>query len=221
MIDYNVIASSSKGNAVVINKNILIDCGVSWKALNNVYHELQLVLLTHWHGDHFNRTTIKRLAKERPLLRFGCMDYLVSRLIECGVLIKNIDVLKPDQRVSYSFTLSVCPFLLKHDVPNCGYSLYIHDNETGGPAGVFYATDCNNLDGITAKGYSLYLIEANYSEDEIVERIRGKEETGEHVYEWGVLNNHLSREKAENWLYQNMDQHSRYVFLHEHAGNAN
>ena len=33
MIDYQIIASGSTGNATVINGNILIDCGVSLKAL--------------------------------------------------------------------------------------------------------------------------------------------------------------------------------------------
>lgn len=31
MIDYNIIATGSKGNAVVIDQKILIDCGVSFK----------------------------------------------------------------------------------------------------------------------------------------------------------------------------------------------
>ena len=47
MIDYNIIATGSKGNAVVIDQKILIDCGVSFKALSKVYRALKLVLLTH------------------------------------------------------------------------------------------------------------------------------------------------------------------------------
>lgn len=49
MIDYNIIATGSKGNAVVIDQKILIDCGVSFKALSKVYRALKLVLLTHIH----------------------------------------------------------------------------------------------------------------------------------------------------------------------------
>lgn len=33
MISYNIIATGSKGNAVVIEHEILIDCGVPFKAL--------------------------------------------------------------------------------------------------------------------------------------------------------------------------------------------
>lgn len=49
-MEYEIIATGSTGNAVVLNKNILIDVGVSFKALKNVYKDLQLVLLTHIHS---------------------------------------------------------------------------------------------------------------------------------------------------------------------------
>lgn len=42
MIDYNIIATGSKGNAVVIDQKILIDCGVSFKALSKVYRALRV-----------------------------------------------------------------------------------------------------------------------------------------------------------------------------------
>ena len=50
MMDCEVIASGSKGNAVVLNKHILIDAGVSFKALKDVYKDLKIVLLTHIHS---------------------------------------------------------------------------------------------------------------------------------------------------------------------------
>lgn len=49
-MEYEIISSGSQGNAVVINKNILIDVGVSFKALKNVYKDLKLVLLSHIHS---------------------------------------------------------------------------------------------------------------------------------------------------------------------------
>ena len=49
-MEYEIISTGSQGNAVVINNNILIDVGVSFKALKNVYRKLQLVLLTHIHS---------------------------------------------------------------------------------------------------------------------------------------------------------------------------
>lgn len=68
---YNIISTGSKGNAVVINGRILIDCGVPFKALEPVKKDLRLVLLTHIHSDHFNPRTARALSKERPALRWG------------------------------------------------------------------------------------------------------------------------------------------------------
>ena len=66
----NIISTGSIGNAVVINNNILIDCGVSYAKLKEVVKTLQVVLLTHIHIDHFLPSTIKLLAENRPTLRF-------------------------------------------------------------------------------------------------------------------------------------------------------
>lgn len=211
MIEHKIISTGSKGNAVVINKTILIDCGVPFKALKDVYKDLQLVLLTHIHGDHFNRATIKRLARERPTLRFGCGEWMAGDVYILDITPSNIDVYEMDESYPYSRAeLIVKPFSLVHNVLNCGYKLRI------GLENMLYATDTNTLDHIKATDYSLYLVEANYSEAEITERIRRKQESEEYCHEWDVLNNHLSKEKADNWLYSNMGPNSQYVYLHEH-----
>ena len=49
-MEYEIIATGSTGNATVLNKIILIDAGVSFKALKNVYRNLKIVLLTHIHS---------------------------------------------------------------------------------------------------------------------------------------------------------------------------
>lgn len=58
-----------------------------------MYKDLQIVLLTHIHTDHFKPQTIKRLAEERPTLRFGCCEWLANDLVEAGVPKQQIDVL--------------------------------------------------------------------------------------------------------------------------------
>lgn len=49
-MDYEVINTGSDGNAVVISKMILIDCGVSFKKIEPYIKTLKLVLLTHIHS---------------------------------------------------------------------------------------------------------------------------------------------------------------------------
>lgn len=205
---YNVISTGSKGNAVVLDGRILIDCGVPYYALKSVLMDLQLVILTHQHGDHMNHSTIRRLALERPTLRFGCPDYLVGDLRE-DVEPGRIDVLTAGSSYNYGAYI-ISPFTLRHNVPNVGYRI-------GGRGWkAIYATDTNTLDGVEAPEYDLYMIEANYDEDEIAERIRRKQEAGEHIYEWDVLENHLSREKALDFIYRNIGNGGQYVLLHQH-----
>jgi len=90
---FDVIATGSTGNAVVINGSILIDVGVPFKALDAVKKDLKLVLLTHAHGDHFQPRTVRALHKERPTLRWGCCDWMVVPLLEAGVDKRVIDVM--------------------------------------------------------------------------------------------------------------------------------
>lgn len=49
-MEYDVIASSSAGNCVIVNKDIAVDMGVSFKTVKGVYRDLKLVLLTHIHS---------------------------------------------------------------------------------------------------------------------------------------------------------------------------
>ena len=208
-MEYNIISTGSQGNAVVINDNILVDCGVTFKALKDVYKNLQIVLLTHIHTDHFNPKTLKRLATERPTLRFGCCEWLVGDLVNAGVDKKQIDVYEIGKIYDYK-AFKISPIQLYHNVPNCGYRLFINDKKA------IYATDTSHMLGIKAKGYDFYMIEANYGKEELQERINAKLEAGEYCYELNVASRHLSHEQASEWLMENMDEKSEYVFLHAH-----
>ena len=209
-MNYNIISTGSKGNAVVLNDRLLIDCGVNYKQLSPYVSGLQLVLLTHIHGDHFYPSTIKKLAKMRPTLRFGCCKWLVNNLISCGVQKWRIDVFTPELLNTYSGDLQITAVELTHDVPNCGYKIFI-DGEK-----IFYATDTNNLNGITAPDYDLYMIEANYEDDEIQERIRKKEESGSYAYEYKVLKSHLSKAKCDDFIVRNAGTKSKFIYMHGH-----
>lgn len=209
---YNIISTGSKGNAVIIEDIILIDCGVSFKALKPYYKNIKLVLLTHIHGDHFKKATIKRLAAERPSLRFGCGRWLAQALVDCGVPKRNIDILDADKMYGYG-VCNVIPVSLTHNVPNQGYKIHF-----GAAGKLIYATDTNNLNGITARDYDLYMIEADYEDTEIQERIRAKESAGEYAYEYDVLKNHLSKQKADDFIYANIGAKGEYIYMHCHEG---
>ena len=209
MVDYKILSTGSKGNAVIIGKAVLVDCGVAFKMIEPFVNDLRLVLLTHIHGDHFNPSAIRRLSHERPLLRFAACKWLIKPLVGAGVNQRQIDVLETG--FSYEYGLcKVIPFPLSHDVPNCGYKLHF----PGGKA--IYATDSGNLNGITAKDYDLDLIESNYREEEIRERIAQKKALNQFAYEYRVLKTHLSEEQCNEFIFSNIGPLGVYVHLHTH-----
>ncbi|MBR1386271.1 MAG: MBL fold metallo-hydrolase [Bacilli bacterium] len=203
-MNYKIINSGSDGNCLIIENKIAIDVGVSYKKLSPYVKNLKIIFLTHRHGDHFNKATIKKLANDRPTLRFACCEWLVKDLIDCGVEKKNIDLLKTGKIYNYN-TFKVIPIKLYHDVPQCGYKLLINGYK------LIYATDTNRIDHIDAKNYDYYFIEGNYENDEELHN-RSVDE----FYENRVKNTHLSKVKASEWLMENMGNSSKYIFMHEH-----
>ncbi|WP_454983642.1 MBL fold metallo-hydrolase, partial [Capnocytophaga sputigena] len=176
-----VISSGSKGNAVIYNNAIMVDCGVSLKALEAVKRSLKIVLLTHKHGDHLKIRTLQRLQAERPALRVACGDFLLEEL-PC---IKNIDVLQVGKIYDYG-AFKVSPVKLYHDVPNFGWRIFLPNGQK-----IFHATDTVHLEGITAKGYDLYAIEHNYCEEYIQQAIEEARANGEYTHAYGNINTHL------------------------------
>ena len=210
MINYHIVSTGSQGNAVVVNNNVLIDCGVPFRDLQGHYRALKLVLLTHIHGDHFYRPCIRALASQRPGLRFGCGKWLVDPLLNCGIPAENIDVLETDKCANYG-GFQVVPFLLTHDVPNQGYRIHFRDGSK-----MVYATDTSSLSGISAPNYDLYLIEANHEEAEIRERIAQQRADGAFPVAQRATQNHLSKERADDFIYRNIGANGVYEYLHRH-----
>ena len=60
------------------------------------------------------------------------------------------------------------------------------------------------------------MIEANYNEEEIKEKIREKRSDGKYAYELKAMERHLSERQCNNWLYENMGANSEYIYLHRH-----
>jgi phosphoribosyl 1,2-cyclic phosphodiesterase len=201
---HNVLSSGSKGNCVIYHDTIAVDMGISFKAIEPYKNSLQIVLLTHIHGDHLNISTIKKLSFERPTLRFACGEFL-SKYLEG---IKNLDILEAGKVYDYE-QFKVSPIILYHDVKNFGYRIFKENHKT------IHITDTSHLEGITAKDYDLYAIEANYNEDTIFESIERKKAKGEFAYQEGAINSHLSEQQARDFIFKNRGVNSKVLRLHE------
>ena len=200
-----VISSGSEGNAVIYNNAIMVDCGVSLKALQEVKRSLKIVLLTHKHSDHLKIRTLQRLQAERPTLRVACGNFLLEEL-PC---IKNIDVLQVGKIYDYG-AFKVSPIKLYHDVPNFGWRIFLPNGQK-----IFHATDTVHLEGITAKGYDLYAIEHNYCEEYIQEAIEEARANGEYTHAYGNINTHLSIQQARAFIEANRKESSEVLELHK------
>lgn len=200
-----VISSGSEGNAVIYDNAIMVDCGVSLKALQEVKRSLKIVLLTHKHGDHLKLRTLQRLQAERPTLRVACGNFLLEKL-PC---IKNIDVLQVGKIYDYG-AFKVSPIKLYHDVPNFGWRIFLPNGQK-----IFHATDTVHLEGITAKGYDLYAIEHNYCEEYIQQAIEEARANGEYTHAYGSIKSHLSIQQARAFIEANRNESSEVLELHK------
>lgn len=199
-----VISSSSRGNAILYNNITLVDIGVPYSKIEP-FKGIQVIYLTHTHGDHLNLATLKRIAKERPKIRIACGVWMLEKLK--GIK-NNIDILEFGKWYDYGL-FKVAIGKLYHDVPNCFYRFDFNGYK------IFHATDTAHLEGIGAKDYDLYALEHNYCEEKAQQIIEEAMMNGEFTHVSQSINSHLSVQQAHEWLLKNMKKDSKVVRLHE------
>ena len=205
-MNYNIIATGSSGNAVLLDGFILIDIGISYRKLEPYVNQIAVVMLTHRHGDHLNKGTLRQLLDNRPTIRVACPLHLLEDVMDLNI--KNLDPIVSGKMYDYkAFEIEAVD--LFHNVPNVGYKLKI------GKERALYATDTNRLDHIDAKGYDYYFLEANWDEDKIEEIIAYKELEGEFAHERQSMENHMSLQKTMDYICSNAGNNSQYVLLHQ------
>lgn len=211
MIDYEILSTGSIGNCIILNKYIMLDCGVPYSKIKKYLNDIKIIFCCHSHQDHMKKSTIKRIAFNKPNIKFIVGNFLVKDLIELGVSKKNIITFDTGKWYDIGIFKARMDYLF-HDVPNNCLHLEFKDGKK-----VFYATDTSSIDHIEAKDYDLYLIEANYlTDDELRKKIKEQEEKGEYSYYERVLNTHLSQLQALNWLDKNKGDNGTYCFIHQH-----
>lgn len=210
---YKIIATGSSGNAILLENGVLLDCGVPFKLIEPYIYKIKAVFVSHQHSDHMCKTTLKRIHEIRPTIRFVVGDFLKDKLTGIGIKQANIDIVRNGKVYDYKF-FKVSPFILLHDVKNYGLRIFDKGKK------VLYATDTKSINHITAKSYDLYLIEGNYSEDKIEEKIRTANEDWELFYCKRSQQTHLSIEQASNFLMENVSEKSKYRLIHTSKNNA-
>lgn len=160
--------------------------------------------------DHFNKSTIKRVAFEKPNIKWVCGEWLVKELVKLNVSKKNIYVLK-DKKTYDLGAFKITPIETYHDVRNNSYKIDFK------PITIYYATDTKKLDYLDClRGLNYYFVENNFSNEELEQRIKEKEEKGEFAYEYRVLETHMSSEEINSFLIEMMSDNSQFIYCHQH-----
>lgn len=199
MINYEIIASGSSGNCVIIG-DVMVDCGVSYKIIKDYLYDIKTLLLTHTHGDHINGSTLGKIKKEFPRITI-LGNYEVHQ--EHGVdLITNEGF---DTGVGQTvFT----PFLGDHDVLCHGY-VWEHESQR-----IIYATDLSNLDNAPPGPYDYLFLESNHDETKLALVRKQIRKYGYNVYRSSLR--HLSTQKSKAFYYTNRrHKDSEWIELHK------
>lgn len=166
MLKVDVLASGSKGNSTLIttanDKKLLIDCGISARALTNALRkketslsEVKAILITHEHADHVHSVAQISEAYGIPVFANAITMSALKRKtgLKGGYYFEDVT----------PFTLlgmEIRPFRTSHDaVYPVGYSLLDGDSK------FTYATDLGYFSPSvkeSIKGSDLVLIESNH-----------------------------------------------------------
>ena len=184
---FKTIETGSGGNAFLLD-NLMIDCGLPYSKIKDHLDGVKYILLTHIHGDHFNKTAIRKIAANHEHIVFVCCEWLLSDLSN---IIDGCRIMEFSVGTVYHFDgFKISPVLAYHDVPNCGYRI-MKDGWKH-----LHITDTSTLEGITAYGYDSASIECNHHRGKALELIEQAKDYGEFSHLPGAINSHLSVEEV-------------------------
>ena len=119
-----VIADKKKGeffrrnSAALLNNDLIIDCGAHIfdfaedAGRTDLYDGVTDILVTHYHGDHFQADSVKALAKDRKIRVMG--DSRVHKALEAA---ENIELVTPVLYCEQKFgNYTIIPLLANHEI---------------------------------------------------------------------------------------------------------
>lgn len=198
------LGSSSSGNCFIIDcdgEKLILDLGVNWNTiLSGLEYDISAVVgcfVTHSHSDH---------SKSIPKALYYCLDvYSCAGVAEKHEGVKVLEKNKIFRAGNYG----VMPLTLKHNVENYGY--LIHHPSMGK---LIYAVDCESFP-YNVKGCAHWILEANYDDSIIIDRICANE------YTRSASENHLSIDRTIDTLQRNAEGISTIILSHLSDGNSN
>lgn len=172
------ISTGSIGNSYILECNgekLLIELGVKWKdILKGVGYDLSNIafcLVTHQHGDH---------SKSIPeALKYGLKVYSTPDVAE---LYPKVKALEPMKRYKIG-RWEILPLKVKHGECECfAYHITMPDGQT-----LLFCTDAETFN-YKLPNVNVLMIEANYSEDILINKMLDNEDIRSASYTHMELN---------------------------------
>ena len=185
-MEINVMASGSKGNCTVLDSDVLLDAGISFKRLQNAldYKLPSYALITHEHSDHANYNTIKELVLRGVDVYMTAGTCNALGLQPCYNL--HLTEWTPVKVGEYTFTA----IPVTHDAAEpAAFSVNCGDER------LLYLTDAQDVP--IYGDFTHLVIEANFFESSL------KSSSIDDKQRQRIFNNHLSFERLARYLKDN------------------
>lgn len=240
LLPVHIFGTSSKGNSIYIKSlRILVDLGLPYARYKeydpNFFLDVDYVILTHEHGDHLNPSTLLRILRSYPNVKFIIHPRMAKTIMGPSFAhrIKQEElaqyIREPDLRfitathqelvTRDNVKVDFLPHLTRHgDITNIAIELTVPVFELH----MLYSSDLDNLlpdesgltDGLphyTDNSFNLIFLEANYDEDILNEALRLNPNDPKAA---GNLR-HISEQAA--WMYVNAYLSDDGYFIPLHA----
>lgn len=199
MLDYCIIGSSSRGNAVRIGP-IMIDCGMPFSEMKEELYRCHSLLITHAHSDHVKANTLKQINAHFPWIKTYANSDVAYKFYINQVIGSSAFELKDG--------IIVTPFAAVHDIPTTGFMICMDGQD------ILYVTDTSEVNIPKEAKFDWFFIESNYDEAklrEIAKKYRkGKYDPGDSAYR------HLSTQQAKGVYYSHRrNKDSPFIELHK------
>ena len=198
MLDFTIIGSGSKGNAVRIG-GIMIDCGMPFAAMKEELYRCHSLLITHAHSDHVKAATLKQIRTQFPRIEIYANPSVAYRFHVNHVIGTAPFELRDGTEVR--------PFECVHDVETTGFMLHMNGED------ILYATDTAEINIPKGARFDWFFIESNYDEAKLRE-IAGKYRSGRYDPTDSQYR-HLSTQQAKAVYYTHRkSKDSQFIELH-------
>lgn len=203
-MEYKIYGSGSSGNAVKID-NMLFDVGLPIKTLQPIVDDVDIIFISHIHGDHINTSTIKHFQAKIIIAPQSVIDMLPSNLIT-----RKLIVAEDKRTLEILGYVIQCTELVHGGVECFGWDVTFPDGKK-----LFYATDTSTLKQVPlSKKYDYLFVESNYDEwkwNAMFEKARNENERKR------LLNNkrHLSKQQSMEFYLEHSNKGALYIELHK------